>query len=122
MDVSDWFMLAMRWLHGVSAAAWVGGRIFFLAVLHPATTSSPQHATLNRIAGQEFRSLVDTVIWVLLITGVILSNDRLTSGHSSGTYGAVLGLKIALAVWMLYLVWLFGIRSPPQEASLKHRP
>ena len=44
-------------------------------------------------------------IWVLLVTGTILSIDRLTSGHSTSTYGIVFLFKLSFAIWMFYLVW-----------------
>lgn len=111
MSLADLFLLLIRWLHALAAVAWVGGSIFFLTVLRPALRNTPQEATLNRIAGQEFRNLVDTAIWVLLVTGAILSINRLTSGYASGAYGLILGVKIALAVWMFYLVWFRQRRS-----------
>ncbi len=107
----------------MAAVAWVGGSVFFIAVLRPALRRTSQEGTLNRIAGQEFRQLVDTAIWVLLVTGAVLSVDRLTAAYTTSTYGVVLGLKIALAVWMFYLVWFRGRRSAsdPTEAS-KSKP
>ena len=119
MSAADIFMLAMRWLHTMAAVAWVGGGIFFIAVLRPALRRTSQEGTLSRIAGQEFRQLVDTAIWVLLVTGVVLSVDRLTTANTTGAYGVVLGLKVALAIWMFYLVWFRGRRSAadPVEAS-----
>lgn len=121
MSMADWFLLLIRWLHALAAVAWIGGSIFFLAVLRPALRNTPQATALNRIAGQEFRNLVDTAIWVLLVTGAILSINRLTSGYASGTYGLVLGAKIALAVWMFYLVWFRQRRSTPSPDQEQKR-
>lgn len=116
MDLSDLFLLLIRWLHNLAAVAWVGGSLFFLLVLRPAIRGAPDAAILNRIAGQEFRNLVDTAIWVLLVTGVILAVNRLTSGYADTTYGVVLGLKIVLAVWMFYLVWFRQRRASSTPA------
>ena len=120
MDLTDWFMVVMRWLHVLAATAWVGGSIFFFAVLRPALRASPDESLLNRLAGQEFRQLVDVAIWVLLVSGAIISVDRLTSDHSTPTYGVVLGLKIAFSLWMFGLVWFRRRGSstmPPQDAA-----
>ncbi len=120
MDLTGWFMVAMRWLHILAAAAWIGGSIFFFAVLRPALRGSSGGPLLARLAGQEFRQMVDVAIWVLLVSGSIISVDRLTSGHSTPTYGVVLALKIAFSLWMFGLVW-FRRRSsstmPPEEAA-----
>ncbi len=117
MAISDWFLLLVRWLHLLAAVAWVGGSIFFLAVMRPTLANAPQEAqSLSRLAGQEFRNLVDVAITVLLVTGVIVSVSRLTSGHATVAYGLVLGLKIALSAWMFYLVWFRERRRPPAPA------
>ena len=119
MDLTGWFMVAMRWLHILAAAAWIGGSIFFFAVLRPALRGSSGGPLLARLAGQEFRQMVDVAIWVLLVSGAIISVDRLTSGHSTPTYGVVLALKIAFSLWMFGLVW-FRRRSstmPLEEAA-----
>ena len=120
MDLTDWFMVVMRWLHVLAATAWVGGSIFFFAVLRPALRASSGGPLLNRLAGQEFRQMVDVAIWVLLVSGAIISVDRLASEHSTPTYGVVLALKIAFALWMFYLIWFRRRGSstmPPEEAT-----
>jgi uncharacterized membrane protein len=105
IELSDWILIIVRWLHTLAAVAWVGGSFFFLVVLRPTINNTPQAHAINRIAGSEFRNLVDTSIWAILVTGVILSIDRLGSGHATGAYGAILGIKIALAILMFYMVW-----------------
>ena len=122
MEFADWFLLLIRWLHALAAVAWVGGSLFFFLVLKPALRHNIDEAALSRIAGREFRNLVDVAIWVLLVTGVILAINRLTSGYADGAYGAVLGLKIALAVWMFYLVWFRQRRSIGSPSQRLERP
>lgn len=113
MSIADGFLLLVRWLHLLGAVAWVGGSIFFLAVLRPTLQGGSQEAALSRMAGREFRNLVDVAISVLLVTGVILSVSRLTSGHATVAYGVVLGLKIVLAMGMFSHVWLRERRRAP---------
>ena len=108
MSVSDVFLLVVRWVHLVFAAAWVGGSIFYLLVLRPAQRRSVEGNTASvrsvlAGAATEFKGLVDTCIFVLLVTGVILTANRLTPGAVGTAYVVVLGVKIALSVWMFLL-------------------
>ncbi len=80
-------LLIIRWVHAVSAAGWVGGGIFYVLVLRPASARSLMAAGARRAIGQEFRGLVHTVMAVLLITGIILSASRLTAIISRITVG-----------------------------------
>ena len=104
MSAVDIFLLVVRWLHLVSAAAWIGGSLFYLLVLRPAMRRSPEGAQdVNAAASLEFRALVDTCMFVLLATGVILTVNRLTPGVGGVPYVVVLGVKIALSIWMFAL-------------------
>ena len=105
MGVLDWILVIIRWGHAVSAVAWVGGGIFYLMVLRPAIRRSQGlHAETGAAIRDEFRGLVATAIAVLLLTGVILSVARLTGEGATVPYAIVLGVKIALALFMFYVV------------------
>ena len=104
MTAGDLFLVVVRWIHVVAAAAWVGGSIFYLFVLRPALRQSPEAGRrINEATAAEFGALVDTCIFVILATGVILAFNRLTGGVTGPSYGLVLGVKIALSVWMFIL-------------------
>ena len=104
MSAGDVFLLVVRWLHLISAAAWVGGSLFYLLVLRPAMRRSPEPSGwLNEAAASDFRALVDTSILVLLTTGVILTLNRLTPGVVGAPYVVTLAVKIAMSVWMFAL-------------------
>lgn len=110
MSVTDFLLALLRWLHALAAVAWVGGSIFFFAVLRPALRREGR-SEVEREVAREFRSLVDTAVVVLLLTGAILTLSRLTSGVPGALYLGLLGLKIALALWLFLLVW--WRRRPP---------
>ena len=107
MGVLDWILVIIRWGHALAAVAWVGGGAFYLLVLRPAIRRSqglpPETGAAIR---DEFRGLVTTAIAVLLLTGAILSVARLTGDAASIPYAVVLGVKIALALYMFYVVRL----------------
>ena len=105
MGVLDWILVIIRWGHALAAVAWVGGGGFYLLVLRPAIRRSqrlpPETGAAIR---DEFRGLVTTAIAVLLLTGAILSVARLTGDAATIPYAVVLGVKIALALYMFYVV------------------
>lgn len=104
MTGGDLFLVVVRWIHVVAAAAWVGGSIFYLFVLRPALRRSPEAGRkINEATAAEFGTLVDTCIFVILATGVIITFNRLTVGVTGPSYGLVLVAKIALSVWMFIL-------------------
>lgn len=84
--------MAIRWLHLVAAVAWIGGSLFYLLVLK----ASPADV------GRRFRDLVQLSVVTLLVTGVVLTFDRLQL-EPAPNYVVTLGVKIALAVWMFLL-------------------
>lgn len=104
MNVLDWILVAIRWAHALAAVAWVGGGIFYLLVLRPALRRSNGDEGASRAIGEEFRGLVNTAIAVLLLTGVILSVSRLTHSAVTAPYVAALVIKVALALYMFYVV------------------
>ncbi|MEE8466323.1 MAG: hypothetical protein V3S68_07580 [Dehalococcoidia bacterium] len=124
MNVLDWILLVIRWGHALAAVAWVGGGIFYLMVLRPAIYRARGQGQgraqglppeTNRAIGVEFRGLVSTAIAVLLLTGVILSVSRLTSDAITSPYVVVLVVKIALALYMFYVVRFMRQDSYPEE-------
>lgn len=108
------FLLLVRWLHALAALAWVGGSLFYLLVLRPRLRLAD--ALLAQVIAQGFRQVVQTSIVVLVLTGAILTFERLTSPAATVPYVVVLGLKIALALWM-FLLARRPLREQPTPAS-----
>lgn len=118
MNVLDWILLVIRWGHALSAVAWVGGGMFYVLVLSPARRRAPLPENSSRAVGDEFRSLVNTAMAVLLVTGIVLAASRLTADTVTIPYVAVLALKIGLALYMFYVVRFLRPRAYPEERSI----
>ena len=104
MSPNDVFLLVVRWVHLTASVAWVGGGIFYLFVLRPALRrSEDQGREVNRHTAAEFRVLVDVCFFVLVVTGISLTFDRLSEGVTGPAYAIVLGIKVALSIWMFVL-------------------
>ena len=119
MGVLDWIITAIRWFHLLAAVAWVGGGMFWLMVLRPALgRTGASGGKTRRSIGEEFRSLVNTAIGVLLITGIVLSATRLTDTAVTAFYVAVLVVKIVLALYMFYVVRFLRPRVYPDDEGI----
>ncbi len=104
MTPNDIFLLVVRWVHLTASVAWVGGGIFYLFVLRPALRKAENEGReVNRHTAAEFRVLVDVCFFVLVVTGISLTFDRLSEGVTGVTYAIVLAVKVALSIWMFVL-------------------
>ena len=119
----DWLMWLVRWVHAVSAVAWVGGSIFFAVVLRPVLAANPELGRQVMVPiGNIYKELVDAAVLALIVSGLVLMFDRLTGNQVTPTWFIVLGVKLALAFWMFYLVWRFrrsGYQPTPGPGILR---
>ena len=108
ITLGDWISLIVRWVHAISSVAWIGGSAFFACVIRPVEKTHPDAIRpILQPLSSVYRELVDISVIAIIITGLILMFDRLTGNEASPAWFIVLGLKLALAVWMFYLVWRF---------------
>ena len=98
-------------MHGVSALVWVGGSLFYLLVLRPVLRQAGGNPGPEPALALTFRSLAETSALLLLLTGIVLTAARLTRPAAGPAYLGVLAVKVALALWMMGLLWLRR-RSP----------
>jgi putative copper export protein len=96
----DAFRVAIRFLHLVAAVVWVGGSAFYLAAVGPAAKALGED--VRRGIERRFRDLVQLAIVSLLVTGAVITFDRLQR-EPGPAYAVTLGIKIALAIWMFLL-------------------
>ena len=119
----DWLMWLVRWVHAVSAVAWLGGSIFFAVVLRPVLVANPELGRqLMGPIGAIYKELVDAAVLALIVSGLVLMFDRLTGNQVTPTWFIVLGIKLVLALWMFYLVWRFrrsGYQPTPGPGVLR---
>jgi uncharacterized membrane protein len=123
ISAGDWLLLIVRWTHAIGAVAWVGGSIFFAAVLRPVAAANPEamRGVMGPIGGV-YREVVDIAVVSLIVSGVILMFDRLTGNDATAAWFIVLGVKLAIALWMFYLVWRLrqtGYRPTPGPGVLR---
>lgn len=93
----------MRTLHVLAGGVWVGGSVVYLLVILPALRVGGAGASTSALAGDLFRRLVNICIGVLVITGVYLIFDRLTSTSVGAAYVITLIVKVLAALAMFAL-------------------
>lgn len=106
MDVGDLLLIVMRWAHGLATIIWLGGGAYAALIQgrelrHLADRGLA--ARIGRATGEAFGRWINAAIVVFIVSGVILTFDRLASRGATVAYGVTLGLKVALALWMFGL-------------------
>ena len=107
-DPFDILTVIIRWVHVTSSVLWIGGSIFYLIVVRPALKDAEKSGTspgrlIASLVSLHFREWVHLSMVALLVSGAILTFDRLTEPTVSVLYIGVLAAKIGIAFW------LFGI-------------
>ncbi len=114
MELADVLIVLMRWLHSAAAVVWIGAVVFELFVLLPAHGGSPPAPVRDAIDGA-MREIVQTSLVVFLVSGAILTFERLSRGAAGSLYVALLGLKILLAIAMYQVAFRFRRADGPRR-------
>jgi uncharacterized membrane protein len=106
--IGEALRVAIRWVHGLATTAWVGGSLFYLLALRPAVRVAGATPAFERAVAAQFREVVEASLVVLVVSGAILTFDRLSSGAATPLYLGILAVKIVLAIAMCWLAWELG--------------
>ncbi len=112
--------VVMRTAHMLAGAVWIGGSVMYLLVITPALRLGKAAPEVGAHMAAQFRRLVNASIVTLLISGVYLMFDRLTTTTVGVAYVVTLGVKIALALTMFGLA-LFQAQEARRPARLRGR-
>ena len=114
-------LVALRFIHVMAAALWVGGGVVVLAA-RAAPNTAPLAGISSAVLGRTVGRLVGTGFAVFVVTGVLLTFNRLAEQSIDAAYVAVLASKLLLALAMFRLA-VPGRRSAnPQPATPDRRP
>lgn len=118
MSVPELLLLALRLFHALAAMIWLGGGIYYLVAVIPATRSSGTESREFAGRAQHFYGeWAQAATLVMLATGVILAFDALSEGQGGLTYAGLLGSKVVAAVAAFGLV-LNRRRGKPTRTEL----
>ena len=110
-------LVVLRFIHVLAAALWVGGGIVVLAARstpNVAPLSGMSSAALGRTVGR----LVGTGFAVFVLTGALLTFNRLAEQSIDAAYVAVLAAKVLLALAMFRLAVPRRRRDGPTGRTL----
>ncbi|MCC7367636.1 MAG: hypothetical protein IT306_04400 [Chloroflexi bacterium] len=106
VEATDLLLVVMRWLHAMAAVVWIGTVIFELLVVQPAWDREPPPEVLASFDAS-LREIVQAALFVFLISGGILTGERLSRGAATTAYTVTLGLKIVLSLVMFQVGYRF---------------
>ena len=109
IDARDLLLAAVRWSHAAAAVALLGASLFQIVFLAPAMRGEgPELEPIRRAVEAGFRELVDLSLVVFLVSGALMTFERLSSGAAGTLYVVLLGVKLLLS-FLLYR-WAFALR------------
>jgi uncharacterized membrane protein len=115
-------MSFLRFLMLLSLVVWIGGLIFFVAVLAPTAFSIPAVLPNTHLAGNVVRSALSKLHWIAIASGIVfLVTSLLYSRITDGTAHVFAARHVLLCLMLaLTLVSQFGImpRMDTLRASL----
>lgn len=119
MDATDVLLVVMRWLHASAAVVWIGAICFELLLVLPALEPAETNAVLASFDAVS-REIVQPALIVFLVSGAILTVERLSRGAAGAPYVVTLGVKIVLAVVMFQVGFRFrGARGQRRVRGLR---
>lgn len=114
----------VHWIHLMAAITALGGTIFLRLVAHPAVQAlegEPQ-ALARRTIIRKTRTLVLHSVTLLLLTGVLNIVRVVSGGLPEGLYGAMLAIKIMLAMALFMIAIALLSSSEAFEKFQQRRP
>lgn len=99
MSAGEGFLLFLRLAHAFAAAVWLGGGVYYLVAVRPALRDSTQPPREFVAAAQSlYGEWARTMTMVMIVTGVIMTVDRLSSVGGGLPYAVALAVKIVAAL------------------------
>ena len=112
--------VVMRTAHTLAGGVWIGGSVMYLLVITPALRLGKAAPEVGAYMATQFRRLVNISIITLLLSGVYMMFDRLTTTTVGVAYVVTLAVKIALALAMFGLA-IFQAQEARRPARLRGR-
>jgi len=106
VSAGDLLLVLVRTAHLLAAASWVGGTLAYAVSGRPAPGTG----------ARPFAWIVRLCTWALILSGVVITVDRLAIAATSPLYLGGLALKVGLAIAMFLLA---GSLAPSAAGRLR---
>ena len=116
-ETSEYVMVIARWGHILGASTWLGISLTYAVVIAPLRLSLQSHKELFKTINIRYKEIVDLSVIVIFISGLIMTFDRLTGLPPPTTWTIILGLKVILAILMVYLIWNARRHGPIKSSN-----
>lgn len=113
MDAGVWtaVLIGNRWVHALAATLWVGGGLVYLLVIVPSSRRLRAEGAEAKVVAWMNRQAARVLgggIGVFVLTGGVMTLQRLSEPETGLAYAIVLAVKIGLSVIAFGLVWKRG--------------
>lgn len=99
MTSSDGLLVLLRWAHAAAVIVWVGSVVFDYLAAQRERQWFARTSSLDRLR----HDIAVVATGTLVLTGGVLTFDRLSSPAATVPYVAMLGLKVLLALVMFFV-------------------
>jgi putative copper export protein len=100
--IAELLIGGLRVAHALAAAIWLGGTLVYMLV------EAPVRAAVGPGVWRGFREALKAGIGIFVVTGALLTMERLSSAALPPTYFAVLAVKVALGISMFLVARRIG--------------
>lgn len=97
----------LLFIHIVAVSLWLGGQLFFLAVVLPALHSQPDEprSVAVRKIGQQFMTVSIPVLFVILVTGIIMASEAGFLSNATTAFNWKMGsVAVVLASTVVHVI------------------
>ena len=105
MDLNEHIITFSRWLHIIGASTWLGGTLIYSLILNPLRKINISYQNLFSEIDIRYREIMNISVIILVISGVIITFERITGNPPPSLWFIFLSIKVSLAVIIMFLSW-----------------
>lgn len=121
----DWFYILVAWGHVVAATLWIGGMLFLSLVFVPVLKAESHQVVVQsffRSVAQRFRIFARWAMVLLILTGLVLLDQRMILSLPLNTWSAALFAKLGLVFLLIGVSPIHEMLLGPRVGSIKEIP